>query len=303
MRRAALALAALALATTGCPRRKPAAPAAPPDLPPRLGAVSVEDFTEQEAVPAGVKLDPQVFTRDLRAKLAGAGLFAGGPADAGDVPVARVRAELAIEEAQAEGKGAARAAIRFRVEIRPSEGVAPHWSEDVQAGAETTYALEAKPDRNALFAKLVTRTLNDLADGYLSRQRLWRGNAGEVHAGLTADAGEVRAEAIRAVADRQLTAEVPELLRLLSDDDESVRDAALGALVQLHERRAVAEIAKQRSMRDRREMRKILDAIAMLGGQEAFEYLNFVADTHEDEEIRDMAKKALVRLKRRADAG
>jgi hypothetical protein len=56
-------------------------------------------------------------------------------------------------------------------------------------------------------------------------------------------------------------------------------------------------------MRDRREMRKILDAIAMLGGQEAAEYLSFVADAHEDEEIRQMAKQALERLKRHADAG
>jgi HEAT repeat protein len=110
-------------------------------------------------------------------------------------------------------------------------------------------------------------------------------------------------EAIRAVAERKLTAEVPTLLRLLSHDDEAVRDAALGALVDLRDRRAVSELAKQRSMRDRREMRKILDAIATLGGQEAAEYLSFVADAHEDEEIKRMAKQALDRLKRRSDGG
>jgi HEAT repeat protein len=95
---------------------------------------------------------------------------------------------------------------------------------------------------------------------------------------------------------------VPTLLKLLSSEDESVRDAALGALVELRERRAVSEIAKQRSMRDQREMRKILDAIATLGGDEAIEYLSFVADAHEDEEIKGMAKQALERLKRRSAA-
>ena len=300
MKRAALILA-LAL-VAGC-RKKAAAPSVPPDVPPRLGAVTVEDLTDPRALPPGVKLDPEALAGELRGKLAGGGIFAAGPADAGDTPVARVRAELALEEVQAAGKGAARAAVRFRVDVRPSEGVAPHWTEDVQAGAETTFTLQPGPDRKALFAKLVSRTLGDLAAGYLGRQQLWRGGTSEVRAGLNADAGEVRVEAIRAVADRKLTGEVPELLRLLSDDDESVRDAALGALVELHERRAVGEIAKQRSMRDRREMRKILDAIATLGGQEALEYLSFVADAHEDEEIRDMAKQALARLKRRGDAG
>jgi hypothetical protein len=300
MRRAFLILL---LAMGAACRRKTAVPAAPPDIPPRLGQVTVADMTDPESLPPGVKLDPEALARELRAQLAGAGVFAGGAADAGDQPVARVRAELAVEEVQAAGKGAARAAVRFRVDVRPSEGVAPHWSEDVQAGSEHTFALDAVPDRKTLYAKLASRTIGDLAAGYLGRQRLWRGGPAEVHSALAADAGEVRVEAIRAVADRRLTGEVPELLRLLSDEDESVRDAALGALVELHERRAVSEIAKQRSMRDRREMRKILDAIASLGGQEALEYLSFVADAHEDEEIREMAKQALARLKRRADAG
>jgi hypothetical protein len=49
-------------------------------------------------------------------------------------------------------------------------------------------------------------------------------------------------------------------------------------------------------MKDGREMRKIIDALAAIGGQEATDYLSFVADAHEDEEIREMAKAALFRL-------
>jgi hypothetical protein len=52
-------------------------------------------------------------------------------------------------------------------------------------------------------------------------------------------------------------------------------------------------------MKDRREVRKIIDALATLGGQEAADYLSFVADAHEDEEIRTMAKAALLRLRSR----
>jgi hypothetical protein len=46
-------------------------------------------------------------------------------------------------------------------------------------------------------------------------------------------------------------------------------------------------------------MGKVLDAIGSLGGREAEEYLGFVAETHDDEDIRGMAKEALERLHRR----
>jgi HEAT repeat protein len=100
-----------------------------------------------------------------------------------------------------------------------------------------------------------------------------------------------------------VTSEAPALLKLLEDPEEVVRDAALGALVELRDRRAVSVLAEGRSMRDRREMRKILDAIALLGGDEAADYLAFVADGHEDPEIRALAVSARQRLGRRGDAG
>ena len=86
------------------------------------------------------------------------------------------------------------------------------------------------------------------------------------------------------------------MVALLADDDETTRDAALGALVQLRDPRAVPALTKGKSMKDRREMRKIVDALAALGGQEAADYLSFVADAHEDEEIRNMARAALARM-------
>jgi HEAT repeat protein len=89
------------------------------------------------------------------------------------------------------------------------------------------------------------------------------------------------------------------LVALLSDDEEAIRDAALGALVELRDPRAVPALTKAKSMKDRREVRKIIDALATLGGQEAADYLSFVADAHEDEEIRTMAKAALLRLRSR----
>ena len=79
-----------------------------------------------------------------------------------------------------------------------------------------------------------------------------------------------------------------------------MRDAALGALIAMRERRAVRELTQSRSLRDRREMRKIIEAISILGGQEADEYLSFIAATHDDDEIRAEAAAARARLQRRA---
>jgi hypothetical protein len=145
----------------------------------------------------------------------------------------------------------------------------------------------------------VFRVSGDLIDELLARQRLRFAPPEVVHAALAADGGELRDEAIRVVGERGLRAEVPLLLTLLNDPGESVRDAALGALIQLKDRRAVTALTKSRSFRDRREMRKILEAIATLGGEEALDYLSFIAQSHDDQEIRELAAAAKARLERR----
>jgi hypothetical protein len=292
----------LVLALGACKRKAAAPDAGPPDVQPALGPVAVNDLTDPASLPPGVHLDAPGLTRELQGTMRGAGIFASGGGDAGTEPSARVRVDFVVEEVRTEEKAAARAQVRFRVDTRPSGLAGGHWNDDVQAAGETVYALKPEPDRQAMFAKLVSRMLADLSASYISRQKLWRGTPQEIGTALSADAGEPKVEAIHVVAERHLTSEVPKLLALLSNDDETVRDAALGALVELRERRAVGEIAKQRSMRDEREMRKILDAIATLGGDEAQEYLSFVAEAHESEEIKTMAKQALERLKRRTAA-
>jgi hypothetical protein len=280
-----------------------AAPAAPAPIP-ALGEITVQDLTADEDRPAGAVLKIPPLEQQVRSTLAGAGMFAPGAAAAdGGAPVrARVRIEISCEDVVAGQKAAARAAVRLRIDTRPSEIAALHWNEDVQAGSETIYKPASKPDRGDLFQRLVSRTVADLLQGYLARQRLWMGDETAARSAIKADAGELRLEAVHVVAERKMAGAVPELLALLDDPDEATRDAALGALVELRDRRAVGVLASLKSMRDRREMRKILDAISVLGGPEAAEYLAFVADGHDDPEIRAMATQARARLLRRADA-
>jgi hypothetical protein len=141
----------------------------------------------------------------------------------------------------------------------------------------------------------------DLVAGMITRRRLREGSPDALHAALAADGGELRIEAIRAAGERHLAAEAPRLLALLEDQDETTRDAALGALIALGDRRAVTVLTRSRSLRDRRELSKIIEAVSILCGDEADDYLSFVAGSHEDEEIRAEAAAARARLQRRAD--
>jgi hypothetical protein len=305
LRRAAMLLAAVVTATSpsAC-RRKDAATARPPVPKPRLGPVAIEDVTPEDSV-AG-RLDLEACERGLREKLLATGLFATPGADAGTAAVVRLRATMAVEAVEVGAKGELQARIRLHADTRPSEAPGAI-AFTLEGRAAEGYAVPApvggRPAERPSPSAMALRVAGDLVSGFAVRQRLIDGPPSVVHAALVGDGGELREEAIRAVGARQLRDEAPTLLKLLSDPEEPIRDAALGALIELKDRRAVTELTRSRSLRDRREMRKILEAISILGGQEAEEYLSFVAATHDDEEIRSAATAARMRLNRRQGDG
>lgn len=301
-RRARLALMIAVLLTLAACRRRPVAPPKP-----ILDEVMIVDATPpSEDPPKGGWPDLVSLAPDLRARLLATGLFASGDGGVGAAAViARARLLVGLERAEVPGKGEARAHVRLQVESRPSESPGAIGFDLVGEGAKP-YRPGADAERmdwQATFRGLVLRVVGDLLDGYQARRLLRDGPPSAVHAALIADGGELREDAIRAVGERQLRDEAPILLKMLNDPEERTRDAALGALIALGDRRAVAELTRTRSLRDRREMRKIIEAIAMLGGDEAEDYLSFVAETHDDEDIRAEAAAARARLQRRkADA-
>ncbi|HEY7371996.1 MAG TPA: HEAT repeat domain-containing protein [Polyangia bacterium] len=296
-----------ALALPACRRHGGRPAAAPPR--PALGPIAIENLSP----PADrARVDEAAIGSDLRRQLAASGLFGAAGGDAGTAPAARPRVVLAAECVEVGAKGEARAQVRIRVDTRPSD--APGAVEfDVEGQGAEPYAVPpakgkepapAGTGRGCALTGLVARVARDLVEGVATRHRLQEGSPSALHAALVGDAGELREEAIRIIGERQLRDEVPTLLKLLDDQDETVRDAALGALIAMRERRAVHELTQSRSLRDRREMRKIIEAISILGGQEADEYLSFVAATHDDDEIRAEAAAARARLQRReAEAG
>ncbi|MGA7740735.1 MAG: HEAT repeat domain-containing protein [Polyangia bacterium] len=276
-------------------------PSAAKQQPLWLGPVAIA--TAAGASDESSLVDRETLAQKVRLQLLQAGIFAGQAVESTDrdAAVARPRITLSMELVRADSRTAVRADVRLNVSTRPAGAVASHFAEDVRANAEMLYDPDTHPDKKAVFQRLAERAVGDLLAAYIARQKLWSADHQAVHAALLAP-GEMRLEAIRVVAAHGLRDEVPSLVSLLSDDEEDIRDAALGALVEMRDARAVPALTKTKSMKDRREMRKIVDALAALGGQEATDYLSFVADAHEDEEIRNMATAALLRLKGRSPA-
>ena len=294
----------LLLLVAGCKREvapgQAARRAEPQYETPALGEVQVQQMAPADQRVPGIEFDDKALTAGAQQQLEGAAIFGAPVAAASQTKkaVAKVLLGYAVEDVRAEGKALARAIAKLRVAVTPAKLADPYWAEEVEATAELPYPIvaEGKPSQKA-YSSLVTRLIADLLRDYIARQKLRTASEAEIVTVITSQEGTLREEAMRQAGQRRLPLAVDPLLGLLKNEDETVRDAALGALLAMGERRAVSVLTASHSMHDRREMRKIVEAVALLGGPEATSYLEFVADAHEDEEIRGLAKRSLARLK------
>jgi hypothetical protein len=159
-------------------------------------------------------------------------------------------------------------------------------------------------DLGAAALSLVECALGQAARGLAEKQAVRRGDESAVLMALESSDPSLRQVAFATIAERELRSAVPRLLELLHSEDELVRDSAIGALVALREPRAVPALAQLAEFRDLDLMRRVIDAIGAIGGDEARAWLELVASGHEVQAVRDLAGEALARLLRRAaDAG
>ncbi|HEY3355480.1 MAG TPA: HEAT repeat domain-containing protein [Polyangia bacterium] len=290
-RRAFLALLCVLLAEAGCAPRR----AQPPGRP-LLVELHIVDRTPAGDRPATADL-VAIRAEALRLQRE-AGVFtpALGQVPAPGQEAWRLRLEVGLGEGHRDGKGLARAAVVIRMDQIGGPADAPRL--DTQGGAEQPYARES-PDVNGVYTSLVTRTMGDLMKGLLTRARLRHADLPSLISALGHDEPEVRLGAVAAAAERRDRGSVPALLERLADPVDIIRDRALGALVEIGDPRAVKALTKQTKFQDLEGMHKIIDAVASLGGDEARSYLEFVVSGHEDPEVRDQAREALERLRRK----
>lgn len=243
-----------------------------------------------------VALDASSIAALSKSVLATSGVFAPPPSKAGTV-----QASLTLDVL---GEGSSKEPeigikVHLKIEVHPAAPATARYTEDTAAIGQVPLDKASSGDVGVAFQRLAERTTKDLLLAYVARQKLWSSDEDEIAKTLASEDSDLRLEAIRIAGVRKIRRVLPAILRLLTDDDEATRDAALGAVVGMGERSAVKALADSRQMRDSYEMGKVLDAVASLGGQEARDYLSFVAETHDDPDIRAMAKEALDRLKKR----
>jgi hypothetical protein len=204
-----------------------------------------------------------------------------------------------------------------RLKIRVGAGHAPEDPGIVRVAVQVTMTwkeggedrtLEARVvgekeggDGNVLVKAALPRAIADAVTSLVRKDGIRRGDQAAVIAALDDADPEVRSEALRAVADRKLHAAAPRLIELLASEDSDRADEALGALVALKEEGAVKAIVDRVQFSDIDSMRRIIDAVAEIGGDEAEAYLQFVAEGHEMGGVKDLAADALRRLRARKD--
>lgn len=103
--------------------------------------------------------------------------------------------------------------------------------------------------------------------------------------------------ALDQAARRRLKRAIKPAIALLTHGERQVADRAIGTLVRLRAREAVKALTRVAKFRDARRMAQLIDAIGMIGGEEAKQYLEFVAQGHAYPVIRDQARAALDRMK------
>lgn len=264
------------------------------DEKPGLGNVVVRRISAAMVRGTEVTLDGARIAAKAKATLQESGIFAASTKSAASANVSLELGVLGGGDGETPDIGVK---VRLKIEIRPQESAARRYADDLAAVGQVPLDQTSSGDLPRVFERLSERTLQDLLQGYVARKKLWQADESETAKALASADNDLRLEAIRVAGVRKMRGQLPSILGLLSDDEEAVRDAALGAVVAMGERSAIKALAESHQMRDTYEMRKVLDAVASLGGQEAQEYLSFVAETHDEPDIRSMAKEALGRLK------
>lgn len=114
---------------------------------------------------------------------------------------------------------------------------------------------------------------------------------------------ELRGVALRLLAMRKNQDAQKLAMAVLKERDSpsALRDQAIGALIEIGDPAAVRPLLDSTEFADRNELGKVLEAAAALGGDEAQRYLEFVAQSHSDLQIRQEAKQALAHLLAKRD--
>jgi hypothetical protein len=214
----------------------------------------------------------------------------GAVADRGKLEV-----EIGVESAPAEKGEPARVGVAVALRLT--------WIGDDEELPLSSKVLMQKPIGKAQVAAVahdtLVETVREAVHGMCAKAAIRGGDDSLAIAALDEKDPELVIYALGVVGDRKLVAAYDKIVALLHAEDEEERDAAIGTLVALGDERGVHALSELAEFKDLDLMRRVIDAIGAIGGDEAHDYLQLVASGHDVPAIQALAKEALDRLERR----
>lgn len=307
----ALVALALMLAVCGCSKRKAteaktladdAAVVAPVQAKSSETLVLRQVLLETLDAPVARKIDSAALGRGLGKSLTTSGWIAARDADVPDDRVPRPAeaiVNLTYEVVEPTGKKVGSIVVAVDAELRFIDGGA---DAHPQAALMVEQPMKAtgKEAINAALMVAAARALESLAESLVQRERLRRADTAELLSVMSTqpeDPGFL-IWAMRLAAERTLVEAVPLVIRALDADDSDVRDAAIATLVSLGDERAVEALSKDVNFKDYVQLGVIMEAVTAIGGQDAIDFLEFVATGHPSDEMQERAQESIERIKK-----
>jgi len=303
-------LLALCVVAAGCGSKsdgeksaRPAQPmkdAATSRAPERIVVTSVEIKVVDPSSGPVREVYPRELASKIGATLTASDWFVGNEADAVGFTPRRAVVEMlvgySVVEEGSDGSPAVIAVIEATV--RFEDGVAS-LQPQMNILAEREFTSKERGNLDGIVAEHVERAAADASAALILKEKIRVGPPDAAITGLRSPDLDLRAWALAVIGDRHLTEAFDQVVASLQSERDEERDAAIGALLSMRDPRAVGPLTRLAEFGDHGLMRRVIDAVATLGGDEAQDYLEFVASGHPDDDIKRQAAEALRRLERR----
>lgn len=259
-----------------------------------LRTVEPRDGRERE-------LYPRELAKQLGRQLAQSPFFV---ADAGDVPLghrgrlATVDVSIGYDFVDSPERGGRVMVAAIESRVAWKEPGATDLAPAANVLAERLLTPGEREREDSLLAAFVAEALMQIGHGLVAKEQVRTGGVEGIAQALAGSDPDNVLFALDLVAERRQVELLDAVVATLASPEPTIRNRSLGTLVELGDARAVDALAKRAAFGDHELMRMVIEAVSALGGEDAREYLEFVASGHPDETLRELARDGLERVQR-----
>jgi hypothetical protein len=202
-----------------------------------------------------------------------------------------------VVEEGTQGGRALMAAVEAEVRWRDGAGDDITVRENLLA-EQPLAAEEPGPPSDGRIVEHVARSVRAIADGILAKEALRQSGPEELRAALESGEIDLALFALQVIGERGHRDALDRVAALLEAPDPRLRDGAVGTLVALRDPRGVHPLTANADFSDYQALRVLIEAVSAIGGDDAEEFLEFVASGHPDDDIKERASEGLERARR-----